>query len=141
VLEAGLIVIVVITVAEVTPAEFAAVMESVISVGDSTPVGAVKFTAAVVGPLDVKVRPVKAGVPDWVTLNVSGKCAGMFGSEPLIAKLPADPESTVSGAMGSMLGARAGLTVTVLVAVEDPALLVAVSERLTVVELPASGAV
>jgi hypothetical protein len=49
---------------------------------------------AVVLPVELIARLSRAGVPVWLTDEVSGTDAGTLGSEPLTAKLPLDPEST-----------------------------------------------
>lgn len=96
---------------------------------------------AVVFPLELITRLSRAGVPVWLTDQVSGTAAGTLGSEAVTAKLPPDPESTAWLAMGFTVGAAAALTVTVVVAVEGPPQLVAVSVRLTEVVTATWGAV
>jgi hypothetical protein len=91
---AGLMVTVVETGAENTPAVFVAVTVTVTSVGVVTPDGAVKVTLAVVAPVEVMARFNSEIVPVWLTDQVSGTAAGTLGSEAETAKLPPDPEST-----------------------------------------------
>ena len=66
-----------------------------------------------------------------MTVNVSGNDAGTFGSVPLSVKEPLTPGKSESGATALTVGALFALTVTVVVAVLEPALLDTVSERST----------
>ena len=96
---------------------------------------------AVVFPLELITRLSRAGVSFWLTAQVSGTAAGTLGSVAVTAKLPPDPESTAWSAMGFTVGAEAALTVTVVVVVEGPPQLVAVSVRFTEVVTATWGAV
>ena len=99
-----------------------------------------KCTLAVVPDKVVTPKLVKtAGA--WVAVKVSGTSAGVLGSAPLTVKAPLAPEKTETGLIGATVGANAALTNTVEVAVELPTPLVTVSDRLTVVSTPTTGAV
>lgn len=137
----GFTVTVVDTGAEATPAAFVAVTVTVTSVAVVTPDGAVKVTFAVVVPVEAMARFTRAIEPVWETVQVSGTEGGALGSDPLTAKLPALPEVTLCGAIGFTVGAKAALTVTVLVAVPDEQVLVTMSDRFTVVPPAVCGAV
>lgn len=136
----GLMVTVVDTGAEETPAAFVAVTVTVTFVTAPTE-GALKVTFAELGPEEVATRFCRATGPVWVTDQVNGTEAGTLESEPLTAKLPASPEFTVWGAIGFTMGASAALTVMVAFAVETPQLFVAVSDALTTVWAATWGAV
>lgn len=96
---------------------------------------------AVVFPVELITRLSRAGVPVWLTDHVSGTAGGTLGSEAVTAKLPPDPESTAWLAMGFTVGGAAAATVTVVVTVEGPPQLLAVSVRITGVKTATWGAV
>ena len=108
-------------------------------------VGATKVIVALVpgglGDTAVMARPIRAGAPFCVTVQLRGSRAGLLGSEPLITAVPGAPENTVSGARLLTTGGRAALMVTVLVAVLLPQAFVAVSDKGTDVAANTTGAV
>ena len=138
---AGLMVTVVETGAEETPAAFVAVTVTVMFVAVVTPDGAVKVTFAEVAPVELMAKFSRAGEPDWLTDQVNGTEGGLLGSDALTAKLPPEPESTACGAMGFTVGASAALTETVLVAEDVPQAFVTVRDKFTVVPVAVCGAV
>ena len=116
------------------PIVLVAVTVTVMGVATKTPAGAVKLTVALVAPVGVITRLSRAGAPAWLMVQVSGVAGGTLGSEAVTVNVPGCPEITDWFGIGFTVGADAAATVTVVVELEEPPQLVAVSVRLNVVE-------
>ena len=97
---------------------------------------------APVGPFWVIFKLIKGfGAADWVTAKVRGVKAGTLGSEAVTANVPGSPDVTVWAPIEFTTGAKAALTVTVVVAVFVPQPFDTVRDRFTTVLTTTTGAV